>query len=68
MAFVLVLAGVAGSMARAQLSGTGAIAGTVQDPTGAVVPGATVTVTNVDTNVSTVKPTTTARAITISRR
>ncbi|MGA1983960.1 MAG: TonB-dependent receptor [Acidobacteriaceae bacterium] len=60
MALVLVLAGAAGMMAHAQLSGTGAISGTVVDPTGAVVVGATVTVTNIDTNVSTVKTTTRA--------
>jgi hypothetical protein len=66
LAFVLVLAGVAGSLAHAQLSGTGAISGTVEDPTGAVVPGATVTVTNVDTNVSTVRTTTRAGDYNIS--
>ena len=55
---LLLVAGLAGSMAHAQLAGEGAISGTVQDPTGAVIAAATVTVTNVDTNVSTVKPTT----------
>lgn len=30
---------------------TGTISGTIQDPTGAVVPGATVTITNTDTNI-----------------
>jgi hypothetical protein len=52
-AMLLAAATLAGNMARAQLAGTGAIAGTVQDPTGAVVAGATVTATNVDTNVAT---------------
>jgi len=71
-AFVLMVAGVAGIAAHAQLSGTGAISGTVVDPTDAVVAGATVTVTNVDTNVSTVRTTRCGprrgRAITTSRR
>ncbi len=66
MAFVLVLAGAAGMMAHAQLSGTGAISGTVEDPTGAVVVGASVTVTNVDTNVNTVRTTTRAGDYNIS--
>ena len=57
---LLLVAGVAGSMAHAQLAGEGAIAGNVQDPTGAVIANATVTATNVATNVSTVKPTTKA--------
>jgi len=55
-ALVLALAVPAG----AQLSGTGAISGTVTDPTGAAIPGATVTATNVDTNVQTVRTTTSA--------
>jgi len=60
LAFLLAFAGLAGSMARAQISGTGAISGTVQDPTGAVIANATVIATNVDTNVQTVRPTTKA--------
>jgi hypothetical protein len=46
--------------ARAQLSGTGAITGTVTDSTGAIVPNATVTATSNDTNVSTVRTTSSA--------
>jgi hypothetical protein len=46
------------SSAAAQLSGTGAISGTVTDPTGAVISGATVTATNTGTNVKTVRTTT----------
>jgi Carboxypeptidase regulatory-like domain len=60
IAFLLAVAGIAGSMARAQISGTGAISGTVTDPTGAVIANAIVTVTNVDTNENTVRPTTKA--------
>ena len=39
--------------AGAQLAGKGSITGTVSDPTGAVVPGATVTATNNATGIST---------------
>jgi hypothetical protein len=52
--------------AFAQLAGTGAIAGTVQDPTGAVIGSATVTATNVGTNVATVRTTTKAGDYNIS--
>jgi hypothetical protein len=55
---LLVLAATAALVARAQLVGTGAIAGTVTDSTGAVVSSATVTVTSVDTNENTVRTTT----------
>ena len=57
--FVAMLALFAGS-AMAQLAGTGAISGTVTDPTGAVVPGATVTATNTGTNVQSVRTTSSA--------
>jgi hypothetical protein len=43
---------------RAQTGGEGAITGTVMDETGAVVAGASVTATNVDTGVKTTRPTT----------
>ena len=58
IAVVLVIAGLFGGVARAQLAGTGAIAGSVQDPSGAVVAKATITATNTDTNVSTTRTTT----------
>src|ERR1700690_4078615 len=38
------------SLLLAQSAGTGALTGTVSDPTGGVVPGATVTITSADTN------------------
>jgi len=44
--------------ARAQLAGTGAISGTVTDESGAVIGGATVTVTLVNQNTSTIRTTT----------
>jgi hypothetical protein len=55
---LLVLAATSAFVARAQLAGTGAIAGTVTDSTGAVVSNATVTVTSVETNENTVRTTT----------
>ena len=57
---LLVVAGFAGSAARAQLAGTGAITGTVTDPSGAVISHATVTATDTNTNVKTVRMTTSA--------
>src|SRR6478736_8083817 len=39
-------------IALAQVPGTGAIAGTVTDPSGAVFAGATVKIANVDTNIT----------------
>jgi hypothetical protein len=46
--------------ANAQLTGTGAISGTVTDSTGAVIANATVTATSVRTNVATTRNTTSA--------
>ena len=57
MAF-LVIAMMAPLGANAQMAGTGEIAGTVTDSTGAVIGGATVTATSVDQNVSTTRTTT----------
>jgi hypothetical protein len=57
-AAVLLLTIVFATSALAQLSGKGTIRGTVTDKSGAVVPGATVTAKNVDTNVPTTTTTT----------
>ena len=46
--------------ANGQISGTGAITGTISDSTGAVIPGATIIATDVDTNAKTVRTTTSA--------
>jgi hypothetical protein len=54
----LILAILISTAAHAQLAGTGAISGTVTDPSGAVIQNATVTATSVDTNVTTVRTTT----------
>ncbi len=51
---------VCASSAFAQMAGTGAIAGTVTDSTGAVIPDATVIATSVDTNAKTVRSSTAA--------
>jgi len=44
--------GLCAGVVRGQLAGTGVIVGTVTDPSGAAVPGATVTVTDTSTNAS----------------
>src|SRR5262245_41998102 len=54
---VLVCAPSAPVKVMAQLGGAGAIQGTITDPGGAVVPGATVIATNVATNVETTRTT-----------
>lgn len=46
------------TVANAQVGGSGSIQGTVTDPTGAIIAGATVTATNVATGVETTRPTT----------
>src|SRR5580658_10271150 len=55
---LLVIAMTAPFGAHAQLTGTGAISGTVTDSTGAVVGNATVTAMSVDTNENTIRTTT----------
>jgi len=54
---LLIVVLIAGPLMRAQASYTAQIRGTVTDQTGAVLPGATVTITNVGTNISTVAKT-----------
>jgi hypothetical protein len=46
--------------AQAQLAGKGAVSGTIQDPTGASIPGATVVITNTANNISTTTTSTSA--------
>ena len=60
IAFILAFAGLAGSMAHAQLAGKGEIKGTVTDPTGAIVQNATVTATEESSAVSTTRTTNSA--------
>ncbi len=48
------------TLARAQGGGSGTIEGTINDPSGAVISGASVTATNVDTGVQTTRPSTDA--------
>ena len=52
--------------AAAQAAGSGSLQGTVTDSTGAVIPNATVTITNVATGISTAQNTTSAGVYTIS--
>jgi hypothetical protein len=63
---ILTMAGLAGGVARAQLSGKGEITGTVKDPSGAVVANATVTATSVATGVNASRPTNAAGVYDIS--
>jgi Carboxypeptidase regulatory-like domain len=49
---------ISSSIARAQIGGAGSIQGVITDPTGAVIPGATVVATNVATGVKTTRQTT----------
>jgi len=58
VAGLLAIAGLAWTAAMAQTGGQGAISGTVKDPTGAIIPTATVTARNVATGVETTRPTT----------
>ena len=55
VAAMAVLLGACGSLGAQTV--TGAVRGTITDPSGAIVPGATVTITNVSTNVKTVDKT-----------
>jgi len=58
--FCLLAALLAVAIATAQVGGSGTIQGTVTDPSGAVVAGATVTAANVETGVQTSRKTTEA--------
>ncbi len=60
------MAGVFAPSAAAQLAGKGAITGTVTDPSGAVVPGATITATNNATGLSVSQTSASAGEFTIS--
>src|SRR5687767_8402822 len=57
---VALLLQLANAPLRAQIAGTGTIRGTVNDPSGAVIPGAAITVTNVATGVETKREATAA--------
>jgi len=54
------------NLLMAQIGGSGSIQGTVSDPSGAVIPNATVTATNVATGVKTSRPTTAAGVYALS--
>jgi hypothetical protein len=64
--FFLGLVIVTCGLLRAQIGGSGSINGTVTDPTGAVVPGATVTATNTSTNATTTQVTSNAGTYVLS--
>src|SRR5262245_37122717 len=57
---VALLAVISPSLSSAQVGGSGTIQGTVLDNSGGAVPGATVTATNVDTGIETIRQTTQA--------
>jgi hypothetical protein len=61
IAFVMLVA-----TASAQIGGTGSLQGTITDTTGAVIPGATVTATNINTNAASSQQTTSAGFYTLS--
>lgn len=56
----------AANLVMAQIGGSGSIQGTVSDPSGAVIPGATVAATNVATGVKTTRQTTGAGVYVVS--
>jgi Carboxypeptidase regulatory-like domain len=55
--FVFIVCSIGAGTLLAQVGGAGSIQGTITDPGGAVVPGATVTATNVATNLATTRQT-----------
>src|SRR3954454_23109050 len=57
MMFVFIACSIGASSVMAQVGGGGSIQGTLSDPGGAVVPGVTVTATNVATNIATTRQT-----------
>ncbi|SEG48109.1 Carboxypeptidase regulatory-like domain-containing protein [Bryocella elongata] len=66
VALFLALLLLSGGSALAQLAGKGAISGTVLDPTGAAVPGATITATSIANGVSTKAVSTSSGDFTVS--
>lgn len=63
---IIAIALAAPFLIQAQLAGTGAISGTIQDPSGAVIANAIVTATNLSTNEKTVRTSTSAGDYTIT--